>query len=102
MVGILVSFRDGLFSGTMLVSGRVLGGGFKHFWTFHPENLGKMNPPILTGIFFRVETTNQVMIVQMENPPSFKLGPFSIASHVRLPEALSSWWQLKDFWEFSP
>ena len=39
MVGILVSFWDDLFSGAMLVSGSVIGGGFKDDFIFTTTNL---------------------------------------------------------------
>ena len=53
MVGILLSFWEGLFLGAMLVSGRV-SGGFKHVSGFFSIrfNLGKMFIPFWTNVIF--------------------------------------------------
>ena len=50
MDGILVSFWETLFSGAMLVSGRLLPGGFKRF--IFTLNIGEMIPNFDRRIFF--------------------------------------------------
>ena len=63
MDGILVSFWETLFSGAMLVSGRVLAGGFKRFCQFSPWTLGKWFPISTVAYFsFMGGENHQLMI----------------------------------------
>ena len=73
----ILSFWDGNFSrANWLLNFQggysKLGGGFKHFCDFHPENWGRF-PLILTSIFFRwVDSTTNQKFKKPPTPASWK------------------------------
>ena len=71
-----------------------LGGGFKYFWNFHPESLGKWSN-LMSMFFKRVETWNHQLVINHDAPSSAMI--LQVAGHFPWEH-----WGESGTWEVSP